>query len=91
MSLKSFTAGLGAVAIFASLAIVQAPVSGAVCGAVGGRHVAVGGCTHVPADIAVGVVASDDVDYANQAASGAVPCYTPSGQPYYTPGDMPCY
>lgn len=75
----------------AGIAIASAPTSGAdVCADVGGRHVSVGGCTNVPADIATGAAVANQDDAAAQAASGQPPCYTPSGVPYYTPGSDPC-
>jgi hypothetical protein len=89
-TLKSWAVSLGAVAVLSSFAVISAPVSGAVCAAASGRHVSVGGCTNVPADIAVGVVASDDNEAAQQAANGEQPCFSPSGQPYYTPVGQPC-
>jgi hypothetical protein len=74
-----------------ALPVVFAPASNAdVCGDVGGRHVDVGGCTDVAGDVATGVALADDDDAAAQAAAGQPPCYTPSGMPYYTPGDAPC-
>ncbi|MCW2516038.1 MAG: hypothetical protein JWR11_5080 [Mycobacterium sp.] len=73
------------------LSMVAAPASHAeVCGDVGGRHVDVGGCTHVAGDVAAGVALANDDDWAAQEASGQPPCYTPSGVPYYTPGSDPC-
>ena len=85
-----------AAALFTAMALAAVPVAVApaanadVCGSVGGRHVDVGGCTHVGADVAAGVAVADDNDAAAQAASGQPPCYTPAGVPYYTPGDAPC-
>lgn len=59
-----------------------APASHAeVCGDVGGRHVDVGGCTHVVGDVAAGVALANDDDWAVQEATGQPPCYTPSGVP----------
>jgi hypothetical protein len=78
-----------------------------VCGDVGGRFVSVGGCTDIARDIAVpaaagaAVVAADDwardgfpqaYPYALVPAfPGEAPCISPTGLPYYTPGDAPCY
>jgi len=75
----------------AAVPVAAAPVSQAdVCGDVGGRHVDVGGCTHVAGDIAVGAAVADDNEAAAQAATGQPPCYTPAGVPYYTPDGDPC-
>jgi hypothetical protein len=70
--------------------MIVAPAAHAVCAAADGKHVAAAGCTNVPADIAVGVAASDDNEAVQQAANGEQPCFTPSGQPYYTPIGVPC-
>ncbi|MCW2554683.1 MAG: hypothetical protein JWR13_3691 [Mycobacterium sp.] len=87
---KRMTGLLVAVAA-AVVPVVVAPASHAeVCGDVGGRHVAVGGCTHVVGDVAAGVALANDDDWAVQEATGQPPCYTPSGVPYYTPGSDPC-
>jgi hypothetical protein len=85
-------AALGmALAPMAFVLVAGAPVANAeVCGAVGGRHVDVGGCSHVVGDVAAGVALANDDDWAAQEAGGQPPCYTPSGVPYYTPGDAPC-
>jgi hypothetical protein len=93
---KSWTAGFGMVAVLAAvpavIATIQTPgVSRAdVCADAGGRHVDVGGCTDVATDVAVGVAVAGDDEAAAQAAAGQPPCYTPTGQAYYTPGDAPC-
>lgn len=72
--------------------VAVAPTANAdVCGAVGGRHVEVGGCSHVVGDVAAGVALANDDDWAAQETNGQIPCYTPSGLPYYTPGADPCY
>jgi hypothetical protein len=73
-------------------ATIQTPGVGSadVCAEAGGRHVDVGGCTNVATDVAVGVVVAGDEETAAQVAAGQAPCYTPSGQPYWTPGDAPC-
>jgi hypothetical protein len=94
--IKSWTAGLGMVvalaAIPAAFATIQTPgVSKAdVCADAGGRHVDVGGCTDAAHDAAVGAAVAGTDDAAAQAAAGQPPCYTPTGVPYYTPGDAPC-
>ncbi len=82
--------------LLAALALSFVPVAVApaaqadVCGDVGGRHVDVGGCTHIAGDIAVGAAVATDDDAAAQVAAGLPPCYTPQGQPYYTPAGAPC-
>jgi hypothetical protein len=49
----------------AALPVAIAPAAQAeVCGAVGGRHVDVGGCTHVVGDVAAGVALANDDDWA---------------------------
>jgi hypothetical protein len=78
-----------------------------VCGDVGGRWVSVGGCTNIARDLAVpavagaAVVGADEwarygfpVDYPYSlvpAFPGEIPCVSPTGLPYYTPGAAPCY
>jgi hypothetical protein len=57
-----------------------------VCGAAGGRHVSVGGCTNVAGDVAAVAIASQDHPY----VIGEIPCYTTEGVPYYTPPGDPC-
>ena len=95
-SVRSWVAGFGMVAVLAAvpaaIATIQTPaISGAdVCADAGGRHVDVGGCTNVATDVAVGVMVAGDDETAAQIAAGQPPCYTPSGQEYYTPGDAPC-
>lgn len=90
--IRCWAAGFGTVAVLAAVpaaitTIQTAGISRAdVCADAGGRHVDVGGCTDVPSDAAV---AGDD-DAAAQAVAGQPPCYTPTGVPYYTPGDAPC-
>src|ERR1700689_3011725 len=94
--IRSWTAGLGMVvalaAIPAAIATIQTPgISKAdVCADVGGRHVDAGGCTHAANGAAVGAARAGSDDAAAQAAAGQPPCYTPTGVPYYTPGDAPC-
>ena len=92
--MKKFVTGLLVAAALPLMPMALAPAAHAeVCGDVGGRHVDVGGCSHVGADIAAGAavagVAGAD-DAAAQAAMGRPPCFTPAGIPYYTPGDLPC-
>ncbi|MGK2881651.1 MAG: hypothetical protein ACSLE6_12945 [Mycobacterium sp.] len=63
------------------------PVAAAeICASAGGRHFAVGGCTHVAGDIAAVAIASSHVAY----FPGEIPCYTVEGVPYYTPAGQPC-
>ena len=94
--IESWTAGLGMVVILAAvpaaIATIQTPAVGRadVCADAGGRHVDVAGCTNVGSDVAVGVAVAGDDEAAAQAAAGQPPCYTPTGVPYYTPGDAPC-
>ncbi len=94
--IESWAAGLGMVVILAAvpaaIATIQTPAVGRadVCADAGGRHVDVGGCTNVGSDVAVGVAVAGDDEAAAQAAAGQPPCYTPTGVPYYTPGDAPC-
>jgi len=85
-----------AAALLTAMAMAVAPVAmtplahADVCGDVGGRHVDVGGCTHVGADVAAGAAVAGADEAAAQAASGQPPCYTPAGVPYYTPDGDPC-
>lgn len=58
-----------------------------VCGAVGGRHVDVGGCTP---GLAGDAIAGAAIRAADPYVPGEIPCYTPDGQPYYTPPGAPC-
>ncbi len=94
--IRSWAAGLGMVVVLAALPVaittIQTPgVSKAdVCADAGGRHVDVGGCTDPARDAAVGGAVAGDDDAGAQAAAGQPPCYTPTGVPYYTPGDAPC-
>jgi hypothetical protein len=87
-AMKKLAAGLLATAAMAALPFAMAPTAQAdICGGVGGRHVAVGGCTNVAGDVARGVaIASADTPY----VWGEVPCYTVEGVPYYTPPGDPC-
>lgn len=95
--ISSWAAGFGVVAALAgapvAIATIQTPaVSQAeVCADAGGRHVDVGGCSHIADDAAVaGVAVAGGDEAAAQAAAGRPPCITPAGVPYYTPGDAPC-
>ena len=87
---KLAAALLTAMAMAATPAAVAPAAHADVCGDVGGRHVDVGGCTHVGADIAAGAAVPDANEAAGQAAAGQPPCYTPAGVPYYTPDGDPC-
>ena len=95
--ISSWAAGFGVVAALAgapvAIATIQTPaVSQAeVCADAGGRHVDVGGCSHIADDAAVaGVAVAGGDEAAAQAAAGRPPGITPAGVPYYTPGDAPC-
>jgi hypothetical protein len=77
-------------ALLAAPIVTAAPGHAEVCGDVGGRHVSVGGCTHIAGDVAAGAVLATDDDVAAQVAAGLPPCYTPDGVPYYTPAGQPC-
>lgn len=102
---NKITATILATMALAAVPVVITPAAQAdICGDVGGRHVSVGGCTPGIAGDAVdaavaGAVVSDDryADYPGYAMAafpsfpGEMPCYTPTGLPYYTPGDAPCY
>jgi hypothetical protein len=94
--IRSWAAGFAMVGVLAAIpvafATIQTPgVSAAdVCAEAGSRHVDVGGCTNVATDFAVGVAVAGDEETAAQIAAGQPPCYTPSGQQYWTPGDAPC-
>jgi hypothetical protein len=80
-----------AVLIGLGLTGLGAPIAPAahadVCGAVGGRHVDVGGCTP---GLAGDVIAGAAIRAADPYVPGEIPCYTPDGQPYYTPPGEPC-
>ncbi len=110
LAVLSLTAAALATVPVAIASVAQADV----CGDVGGRHVAVGGCTNVGGDIADAAVIGAAVDHPYgygygyppppavwpplppgylpfPSFPGEAPCFLPSGQPYYTPGTMPCY
>lgn len=89
--MKKFSAAMVAALAMGAAPLFIAPAAQAdVCGDVGGRHVSVGGCTDVAGDVATGAAVAGADDAAAQAAAGQPPCYTPEGEPYYTPGDAPC-
>jgi hypothetical protein len=105
MSKKSI-AILFSLAALSAVPAVIAPIAQAdVCGEVGGRHVAVGGCTPGIAGDAVAIGAADAVagDWARYgfpesyayslvpSFPGEAPCISPTGLQYYTPGAEPCY
>lgn len=79
---------LTALAMVVAAPVAIAPVAHAeVCAGADGRHVAVGGCSHIAGDVAVGAaIASADHPY----VAGEVPCYTVEGVPYYTPPGDAC-
>ena len=102
----SLTSSLLAAAAVATIPFAVAPAAQAdICGDIGGRHVSVGGCTPGLAgdaiDAAVAGTAIASLDRfgfpGNYATSeipsfpGEAPCISPTGLPYYTPGDAPCY
>ncbi|MEB3051494.1 hypothetical protein KV112_17415 [Mycolicibacter sp. MYC123] len=60
-------------------ALVNDAVVGATAGAVGGAIDAPRGTRHAQTD-----------DIAAQQSAGLPPCYTPSGQPFYTAAGEPC-
>jgi hypothetical protein len=75
----------------AGLAAPIAPAHADVCGAVGGRHVDVGGCTPgIAGDAIAGAAAGAAIRAADPYIPGEIPCYAPDGQPYYTPPGAPC-
>lgn len=94
---------LGALALVAIPVALTPTAQADICGDVGGRHVSVGGCTPgIAGDVVDGAIAGavvDDAfrDYPGYAMAGVpafpgeAPCYTPTGLPYYTPGNAPCY
>lgn len=105
MSKKSAAILLSLVALSAAPVMIVPVAQADVCGDIGGRHVTVGGCTPGIAgdavDAAVAGAAVDDwarygfpESYAYSlvpAFPGEAPCISPTGLPYYTPGDAPCY
>jgi hypothetical protein len=83
--MKKLAAGLLTVGAAVAALVAVAPVAQAdVCASAGGRHVSVGGCTHIAADAVA--IASATTPY----FPGEVPCYTNDGVPYYTPPGQPC-
>ena len=87
--MKKLAAALLAIgAATAVVPVIIAPAAQAeICAGAHGRHVAVGGCTHIAGDVAVGAaIAAADDPY----IPGEVPCYTVEGVPYYTPPGDPC-
>lgn len=114
-----FAATLLTTMALAAIPTALAPVAQAeVCDEVGGRHVAVGGCTNIGGDIAGAAIVGAEVDrpYGYPPAygpafappppmwpplplgylpfpsfPGELPCYLPTGQPYYTPINEPCF
>ena len=111
MTINKMAAALLTMMATVAVPAAVAPVAQAeVCGDVGGRHVSVGGCSHVGADIADAAVIGAAVDrpydaypvpvgypplppgyLAYPAFPGELPCYTPEGQEYWTPVNVPCY
>ena len=109
MSKKFATILLSLTALSAVPAAIAPMAQADVCGAVGGRHVDIGGCTPGIAgdavDTAVAAGTADAVanDWARYgfpesyayslvpSFPGEAPCISPTGLPYYTPGDAPCF
>lgn len=76
----------GGALAFTSLSTAPA-AKAEICAGADGRHVAVGGCTHIAGDVVAGAaIASAATPYVD----GEVPCYTVEGAPYYTPPGDPC-
>lgn len=99
---KKMTATLFTALAMASVPAIMAPAAQAeICGELGGRYVGVAECG--PGLVGLGVdaaVAGDWVRYGFPQAypfsmvpafPGEVPCISPAGLPYYTPGAAPCY
>ena len=79
--MKKLAAALLIAMALAAAPVVVAPAAHAdACVAVHGRHVAAGGCTDGAGRPILLV----------PVYVGQVPCYTPDGQPYYTPAGDPC-
>lgn len=111
MTTKMTATFLTAMALTAVPLAIAPAAQADVCGDVGGRHVAVGGCTNVGGDIADAAVIGAAVDrpwgygyppvegwpplplgyLAFPSFPGELPCYLPSGQPYFTPPGAPCF
>jgi len=107
MTKKTTATLIGALALASMPALIAPVASADVCGDVGGRYVSVGGCTDVARDIAAPVVAGAAVAGVGEwarygfpeaypyalvpAFPGEAPCISPTGLPYYTPGNAPCY
>src|SRR5260370_27254907 len=85
--MKKLAAALLTAMAMAGVPASLAPVAHAdVCGDVGGRHVDVGGCTHVGADIAVGAtVAGADEAAGQEVARLAVGVSAPRASRYPPP------
>ena len=86
--MTKLAATLLAAAAMAVAPVAIAPMAQAdICAGAQGRHVGVGGCSHVAGDVATGAaIAADDHPYVD----GDTPCYTVEGVPYYTPPGDPC-
>ena len=86
--MKKPTAALLTAMALAAAPLAIAPVAHAdVCAGADGRHVAVGGCSHVAGDVAAGAAIAGATD---PYYPGEVPCYSVEGVPYYTPDGDPC-
>ncbi|SBS76098.1 conserved exported hypothetical protein [uncultured Mycobacterium sp.] len=99
---KRTAAILLSVAALSAIPAAIAPAAQAdICGDVGGRHVTVGGCTPgIAGDAVDAAVAGDWARYGFPesyayslvpAFPGEAPCISPTGLPYYTPADAPCF
>jgi hypothetical protein len=90
--MKKLAAGLfAAIGMAMGVAVVPAVIAPAahadICAGAHGRHVGVGGCTNIAADVATGVAIAAATD---PYVPGEIPCYTVEGVPYYTPPGDPC-
>jgi hypothetical protein len=86
--MKKLAAALLTSTAMAALPFAVAPAAQAdVCAGAHGRHIGVGGCTHIAGDVVAGeAIAAATEPY----IPGEIPCYTVEGEPYYTPPGDPC-
>jgi hypothetical protein len=77
-----------ALATAAAPVIVAPPAHADACADVHGRHVAAGGCTDPDR---WGGWALPAYAITVPPPNAPPPCYTPSGEPYWTPPGEPCY
>lgn len=86
--MKKPTAALLTAMALGAAPLALAPVAHAdVCAGADGRHVAVGGCSHVAGDVVAGAAIAGATE---PYWPGEVPCYSVEGVPYYTPDGDPC-